>query len=78
MEEEKIRVWAYSGYKANERPLRFNPGGMELTVKDILDRWRDEGNDFFRVVADDGRTWLLRWDREADEWYGKRGVLHQA
>jgi len=72
VEEKEIRVWSYAGYKANERPLRLNLGDKELTVKEILDRWYGEKHDYFKVLADDVETYLLKWDREADIWYGKR------
>jgi hypothetical protein len=73
MEEEKaIKVWAYSGYKGNERPLRFNVEEKELPVDDILDRWYGERHDYFKVLAGDAETYLLTRDREADIWYGKR------
>ena len=32
----KIKVECYSGYKANERPLRFHIGKRVLEVKDLL------------------------------------------
>ena len=72
MEEKEIKVWAYSGYKANERPLRFSLGEKQLTVEDILDRWYGEKHDYFKILADDAETYLLKWDREADVWYGER------
>lgn len=71
-EEKEIRVWTYSGYKANERPVRFSLGRKELAVKEILDRWYGEALDYFKVLADDAETYLLTWDREADAWYGER------
>jgi hypothetical protein len=72
MEEKEIKVRAYSGYKGNERPLRFNLEGKELVVADILDRWYGERHDYFKVLADDAETYLLKRDRETDTWYGKR------
>jgi hypothetical protein len=72
MEENEIKVRAYSGYKGNERPLRFNLEGKELVVADILDRWYGERHDYFKVLADGAGTYLLKWDRETDTWYGKR------
>lgn len=73
-EEKEIRVWTYSGYKANERPVRFSLGRKELAVKEILDRWYGEAHDYFKVFADDAETYLLKWDRQADVWYGERKI----
>ncbi len=72
MEEQEVRVQSYSGYKADERPLRFDLHGRELFVKEILKRWYGERCDFFTLIADDGETYLLRRDREADTWYGRK------
>jgi hypothetical protein len=72
MEEQEIRVRTYSGYKADERPLRFDLQGREFFVKEILKRCYGERCDFFTVMADDGETYLLRRDRETAGWYGRK------
>jgi hypothetical protein len=64
-----IEVSAYSGYKANERPLAFYIGGRRHDVTDVLDRWYGEEHDYFKVLADDGRIYLLRWQRVLDLWF---------
>lgn len=63
-----IKVKSYSGYKADERPLSFTLGERELQVKEILDRWYGEGQDYFKVRADDDYTYIIRYDREKDVW----------
>jgi hypothetical protein len=65
----KIDVVAYSGYKANERPLHFVLEEKKLTVVDVLDRWYGVENDSFKVLADDGKVYLIRWHRLLDLWY---------
>jgi hypothetical protein len=64
----KLRVMAYAGYKADERPVRFTMGAATREVREMVDRWYGEGNDYFKVIADDGNLYLLRHDRETDEW----------
>jgi hypothetical protein len=64
----KIEVIAYSGYKANERPLSFVLNGTKFQVEDILDRWYGVESDYFKVLASDGRTYLLKWQRLLDVW----------
>jgi hypothetical protein len=71
IEEEhskKIEVESYSGYKANERPTWFFLENSRVGVVDILDRWYGTAHDFFKVLADDGRVYLLKWHRFTDEW----------
>jgi len=64
----KIKVECYSGYKANERPLRFFIGDRVLEVRELLDRWVGEDADFFKVAVDDGNNYILKYDRQKDCW----------
>ncbi|MEJ2723260.1 MAG: hypothetical protein P8175_01190 [Deltaproteobacteria bacterium] len=66
---KKIQVIAYSGYKANERPLYFIMDGRKLEVTELIDRWYGEEEDYFKVMADDGKVYLLRWQRVLDLWF---------
>lgn len=65
----KIDVVAYSGYKANERPLYFLMDNAKLEVTNIIDRWYGVEHDYFKVLADDGKVYLLRWHRLQDFWF---------
>ena len=64
-----IKVNAYSGYKANERPLSFSIGDLKIRVIKIIDRWSDPGRDCFTVQGDDGKKHTLFWERETDLWF---------
>jgi hypothetical protein len=64
----KIKVECYSGCKANERPVRFYMGDRVLEVRELLDRWVGEEADYFKLVADDGNNYILRYDRHEDSW----------
>ncbi len=66
---KKIEVIAYSGYKANERPLQFILDEKRLEVQDITDRWYGVEHDHFKVMADDGKVYLLKWHRALDVWF---------
>ncbi len=65
---KKIKVVAYSGYKANERPLYFFLEGEKNQVINVIDRWYGLEHDYFKVVADDGKVYLLKWHRTFDVW----------
>ncbi len=65
----KIDVIAYSGYKANERPVSFVLEEQKREVKEIPDQWRGQDHDYFKVLADDGCVYLLRWHRTSDQWF---------
>jgi len=65
----KIEVVAYSGYKANERPLYFVLEQNKLGVVNVVDRWYGVEHDYFKVLAEDGKVYLVRWHRLLDLWF---------
>ncbi len=65
---KKVRVGCYSGYKANERPLWFEVGDVRREVVSVVDRWYGQEHDFFKVSAEDGKIYMLRWHRQLDRW----------
>jgi hypothetical protein len=44
-------VTAYSGYKANERPLSFTIDDQRLEIKDIICRWSEPEKDFSQKIS---------------------------
>lgn len=64
----KVRVEAYAGRKANERPLRFHLGEHGYTIEEILDQWYGPSDTFFKVRADDGNLYILRCREPEGEW----------
>ena len=67
-----LNVDCYSGYKADERPLRFSfadkPDGRVIEVREVLDQWYGVGYHCFRVLADDGDFYILRHQQAEDNW----------
>ena len=63
------KVTAYSGYKANERPISFTIDDNRLEIKDIICRWAEPEKDFFKVIADDGKVYTLSRNRKSDLWF---------
>ena len=66
---KKIHVIAYSGYKANERPLYFILDHEQIGVQDIIDSWYGVEHDYFKVLAENGKVYLLKWHRSLDLWF---------
>jgi hypothetical protein len=64
----QITVESYSGFKADERPLRFVLNGYEYEVREVEDRWYSPEAIYFRVVASDGNRYVLRHHEGADSW----------
>jgi hypothetical protein len=63
----RVEVEGYAGYKADERPLRFQMSGRQYQVREVLDKWYGPSDTWFKVLADDGGLYLLRLDGNA-EW----------
>jgi hypothetical protein len=68
----QLLVECYSGYHADERPQRFSflgrPDAAKLEVKKVLDQWYGVGYQCFKVLADDGNTYILRHELREDSW----------
>ena len=64
----RIEVETYSGYRLHERPIRFRTGAVTHEVREIVDRWHGPGDEWFKVCADDGNLYILRYRTESDEW----------
>jgi hypothetical protein len=56
----QVRVEAYSGYKADQRPLCFYLRDRKYQVEEVLDQWYGLEDTYFRVRAEDGNIYILR------------------
>jgi len=64
----RITVESYAGYRAEQEPRAFLLGERRLEVREIVDRWVAPDQRWFKVKADDGRTYILRCDERANAW----------
>ena len=60
----RVDVEAYSGFKADERPLRFRIGARAYGVTQLLDKWYGPAETWFKVLADDGAIYILKLDQQ--------------
>ena len=58
----------YSGHKADERPIKFALRDTVLFVDSIQDQWYGPDDSYFRVVADDGNTYVIGHNGKNGEW----------
>jgi len=63
-----LKVETYSGYKADERPISFIIHNKKLMVEKIIDQWRTQEYDYFKVLAEGGREYILKHDVRGDKW----------
>jgi hypothetical protein len=64
----ELKVECYAGYRADQRPLRFSLGENTFEVENVEDQWYGRTAIYFRVLANDGNTYVLRHDEEGDVW----------
>ena len=72
---KRIEVESYSGYKLHESPRKFIYEKKLYVIQEITDRWYEGGIkpdapivSCFKVRADDGRPYIIRYDAFNDEW----------
>ncbi len=63
-----IVVECYAGYKADQRPLRFKLGEKTLEILEVQDQWYSPHAIYFRVLAADRNTYVLRHDEATETW----------
>jgi hypothetical protein len=75
MQFERIEVSTYSGFKADERPVSFIWRAQTYRIREIIDRWYEKGLktddpslSYFKVRADNGRMYLIRYNSIFDGW----------
>lgn len=66
--ETSVRVECHAGYRADEVPVRFYLGMRRIEVTEVLDRWLAPDHRYFKVLGDDGDTYILRHDTATDRW----------
>ena len=74
MKFHPIRVHTYSGYKADERPLKFEHEGKEHMIREIINQTFEEivGNGLrnkFTVRTEEGKIFTLFHEEIKDRWF---------
>jgi len=70
-----IRVECYAGHRGEQTPRRFRLGARVVDVTEVRDQWLAPDHRYFKVVGDDGATYILRHDTVAGTW---ELVMYQA
>ncbi|MGW8162041.1 MAG: hypothetical protein ACWGN1_07330 [Desulfobulbales bacterium] len=61
-------VESYAGMEAEEYPLRFTVNGRQIEIKTIEKRWQTPACKYFKVLGDDGYTYVLEYNGDNDTW----------
>ena len=69
------KVQCHSGYKADEYPESFMVDNNRFMISEIIDRWYQADScpefpvsDYFKVLTTCGLQYILKHDRENDQW----------
>jgi hypothetical protein len=68
MDRSQIAVDTFLGAKGEETPRSFTHDGSQLTVTEIVARWYTETHCYFRLQANDGYRYVLRYDLDRLIW----------
>jgi hypothetical protein len=66
--DKVVRVECYSGYKAEERPVRILLGEKMVDIAEVEDRWYSPDATYFRILLPNGDRYVLRRDDAQDVW----------
>jgi hypothetical protein len=65
---ERLKVESYSGFKAEEHPLRFFLNQRKVVIISVDKRWMTPEGSYFAVLGDDGFTYVLEYKKADDTW----------
>jgi hypothetical protein len=63
-----VQVECYSGYQADERPVRLKLEEETLEIAEVEDRWYSPGETYFRVRVANGDRYVLKHMAAQDVW----------
>lgn len=65
---DNIKVDCYSGHRGEQTPRQFWLQNRCVKVGQLLDCWLAPDHRYFKVVGDDGGTYILRHDPYGHRW----------
>jgi hypothetical protein len=80
MDEERIDVIAYAGYRGEESPRSFFIGDKRIEVAKIIEQWIEENmgskgrRRYFKIRGDDWKTHVLCYDEKDMVWRYQRDI----
>ena len=64
----RICVHSNRGTRGEETPCTFYVGGHRLRVTTVLQRWQDATHQYYEVMVDDGRRFVLSLESRLRSW----------
>ena len=63
-----VRVECYSGHRGEETPRRLSFDGRSVELVELLDCWLGVDHRYFKMLGEDGATYILRHDTAHERW----------
>jgi hypothetical protein len=63
-----VKVECYAGYRGEETPRRVSFDGRAVELVEVRDRWLGIDHRYFKMLGDDGATYILRHDAARECW----------
>jgi hypothetical protein len=63
-----VHVECYAGHRAEETPRRLSFDGRSVELLAVLDCWLGIDHRYFKMLGQDGATYLLRHDASSGRW----------
>ena len=64
----QIHVECYAGYRGEETPRAIILANNKIEVTEVVDRWLAPDHRYFKILGDDGATYIIRHDTVAGQW----------
>lgn len=75
----QIHVDCYAGYRGEETPRFIILADNKIEVVQVLDRWLAPDHRYFKLLGDDGATYIIRHDGISGRWefvlYRAAGII---
>ena len=75
----QIHVDCYAGYRGEETPRFIILADNKIEVVQVLDRWLAPDHSYFKLLGDDGATYIIRHDGVSGRWefvlYRAAGII---
>jgi hypothetical protein len=63
-----VRVECYAGHRGEQTPRRLSFDGRSVQLLEVLDCWLGMDHRYFKMLGDDGATYILRHDTASQRW----------
>ncbi|HEX2478040.1 MAG TPA: hypothetical protein VHK45_02100 [Geminicoccaceae bacterium] len=63
-----VRVECHAGHRGEATPRRLSFEGRAVELVEVLDCWLGVDHRYFKMLGDDGATYILRHDPARERW----------